>query len=811
MKIAVLLGLFGGVAMVCAAAASSADVDRAWAQKLSLEQYNATVQELAFDAQEALMYEQPALSAAGRLLAYTVKRKPREPAGQAAYMPGAASPYHEGARIHLLEKTPSGSMSVPICSEAGDSWGPVWSPDGGTLAFYANKENKPSLWIYEAERRSCRRLAAVAITALVDPPKWSPEGRVLYISTLDSQGRDDTQEPSSPVASKSVVTILRSATVREDEQSDGEIEKSGEGRKRQIGSSYALTAVDVHKGEVRVLVSSAAQPAPAVMRVSPSGRWVSYVSVIEQSSIAGKYTRSLAVVPASGGAPRLVAEGLPELWGAGSVRLNYAWHPTRDRLVYWKDGGVWLVDLETNGLSAPRPLAPELGPLDSTIYWFTRDGRAVVVGSDALHSRLGDRPNQTPRTLALVTLDEGDVTRLPIGDRWEFSNVIRANLSMAWQPDTRSLMLRVREKSTDRSAILQVDTKTAAERVRWLGHARLAGEEAVVSSDHSRLYSLFEDMHTPPALYEFSADFARKQHLVTIDPRLHAVQVGSAEVFETQVPMHDGSIQTRRSAVLLPAGTKRGDRLPAIVMLYPASNTTRDIESFGGGTTNSVPNMLFTASGLAVLLVHAELGPVGVGKAQDVIKNLTDTVLPQVYRAADLGYVDIRRLALSGQSFGGYATAAIVSQTNLFRAAIPINGPYDLGAEYGRLSTETSSSGLAINMSWAEYQQGGMGFPPWSNVLRYIENSPYYRADKIHTPMLIVTGAADTRVPSEESKKLFAALRRLSKPAILAFYPGQDHVISDWSLDAAMDVSRRMIDFLKGQLGDPPAVGMQGE
>lgn len=811
MKVAVLSGLLCGCAVLCAAAQAE-DSARSWKPELVLEPSDTVLYELAFDAQELLPYEQPALSPDERLVAYTVRRKPRsqegQHSGQAVHRPGAASPIHEGTRIHLSErKQPTLSAGTPICSEAGDNWGPAWSPDGGTLAFYGNRDDQPSLWVYESERRSCRRLAAVAITAITDPPKWSPDGRTLYVSMLDSKGGDSTQEVSAPVASNGGVILLRSDRGKEGEQADGENVKSGGDDKRRFGDSYALAAVEVRTGKIRVLVPGDSEPAPALMRVSASGRWVSYVTPIEQRGIAGKYTKGLAVVPAVGGTPSLVTDGLPELWGASSVRLNYAWHPTHDRLVYWKDGGVWLVDFDTKGHSEPRRLAPELGALDSTIYWFTRDGRAVVVGADAYHASRGDRANQSPKTLAIVALDADEVTRIPLADRWEFNNIIRANASVAWQPDARSLMLRVREKSTGKSAIIQVDTKTAADRIRWSGHAGLAGEDTVVSTDHRRLYSLYEDTQTPSALYEFSADFSRKRRLVTIDPRLETVRVGAAEVFETLVPMHDGALESRRSAVLLPAGAKRGDRLPGIVMLYPGSDSSRDIESFGGGSTNTVPNMLFTNSGFAVVLVHAELGPVGTGRPHDVIKNLTDTVLPQVYRAAELGYVDIRRLALSGQSFGGYAAAAIASQTNLFRAAIPINGPYDLGGEYGRLSTEAASMGLAINMSWAEHQQGGMGHPPWSNVMRYVENSPYYRADKIHTPLLIVAGEADARVPSDEGKKLFAALRRLNKPATLALYPDQGHVISEWSLDAAVDVSRRMIVFLKERLRAPSAPG----
>lgn len=84
--------------------------------------------------------------------------------------------------------------------------------------------------------------------------------------------------------------------------------------------------------------------------------------------------------------------------------------------------------------------------------------------------------------------------------------------------------------------------------------------------------------------------------------------------------------------------------------------------------------------------------------------------------------------------------------------------------------------------------------------VRYIVNSPFYRLDRIHTPLLIVAGKEDNTVPYIESKKLFAGLRRLERPARLLIYPGEGHVISSWSTDNAADVSRRMVAFLRKHL-----------
>jgi dipeptidyl aminopeptidase/acylaminoacyl peptidase len=93
-----------------------------------------------------------------------------------------------------------------------------------------------------------------------------------------------------------------------------------------------------------------------------------------------------------------------------------------------------------------------------------------------------------------------------------------------------------------------------------------------------------------------------------------------------------------------------------------------------------------------------------------------------------------------------------------------------------------------------------MGESPWADLKRYIDNSPFYRLDRIHTPLLIVAGGADDTCPPDGARFFFVGLRRLQRAAELRIYPGEGHVISDWSVPHAVDVSRRMVAFLRKHL-----------
>jgi dipeptidyl aminopeptidase/acylaminoacyl peptidase len=262
-------------------------------------------------------------------------------------------------------------------------------------------------------------------------------------------------------------------------------------------------------------------------------------------------------------------------------------------------------------------------------------------------------------------------------------------------------------------------------------------------------------------------------------------------------PLADGKLASVRTAVILPAGAKRGDRLPAIVLIYPGSDISEQAERYGGGEATTVPNQVFTSRGFAVVLANLTLGP--NAQAGNPMQEMVDILLPQVYRAAELGYIDIAHVAIAGQSFGGYGTASIVSRTNLFRAAIAVSGIYDLPGTYGHMD----ETGGSFWIGWNEGGQARMGTHPWASFKRYIDNSPYYQADKIFTPLLLIHGTSD--MAYHDAQKLFTALRRLERPAQLASYAGQGHVISEWNRASAVDAASRMVEFLRKHLGDPSA------
>jgi len=171
--------------------------------------------------------------------------------------------------------------------------------------------------------------------------------------------------------------------------------------------------------------------------------------------------------------------------------------------------------------------------------------------------------------------------------------------------------------------------------------------------------------------------------------------------------------------------------------------------------------------------------------------------LPGVNKAIELGIADPNRLAVMGHSYGGYTTLSLIVQTSRFKAAISIDGESDLIGSYGEMQDDASAYGVAI----AEHGQGAMGGTPWERRESYIENSPFFYFDRIHTPLLIVQGSTDKEVAPFLGDQVFVALRRLGKEAVYAKYGGEGHSPSqEWSYENQVDLSYRMIHWLDKHL-----------
>lgn len=133
--------------------------------------------------------------------------------------------------------------------------------------------------------------------------------------------------------------------------------------------------------------------------------------------------------------------------------------------------------------------------------------------------------------------------------------------------------------------------------------------------------------------------------------------------------------------------------------------------------------------------------------------------------------INSKKTGIIGQSFAGYKTAFIVSQTNLFAAAISCSGSHDLVNFYYEYSYSRNAPGWYM----FEKSQYGIKTSFGENPEKYLSNSTINYAHQIKTPLLLSACLDDNNVPWEHTRHLYIALKRYQIPTIALFYKNEGH------------------------------------
>lgn len=155
---------------------------------------------------------------------------------------------------------------------------------------------------------------------------------------------------------------------------------------------------------------------------------------------------------------------------------------------------------------------------------------------------------------------------------------------------------------------------------------------------------------------------------------------------------------------------------------------------------------------------------------------------------ADGGFADPARIAVTGRSYGGYATLmALVRHAPAFAAGVDICGMSDLLTFYR--DTEPWIGAAAVT----KYGD------PVRDAALLAELSPLHRADAINVPLLVVHGELDTNVPRGESTQLVALLRQLGRPVEYFEIAGEGHEYR--RAESRLALLRELTMFLTRTLG----------
>jgi dipeptidyl aminopeptidase/acylaminoacyl peptidase len=175
------------------------------------------------------------------------------------------------------------------------------------------------------------------------------------------------------------------------------------------------------------------------------------------------------------------------------------------------------------------------------------------------------------------------------------------------------------------------------------------------------------------------------------------------------------------------------------------------------------------------------------------------SIVPGVQMLVDSGFVDEKHLGLQGQSWGGYQTAFLITQTSMFAAAMAGAPVADMFSAYGGIRWGT---GLNRSMQY-EHGQSRIGKSIWDAPQLYYENSPLFGLERVTTPLFMMANDADDAVPWWQGIEMFVGLRRLGKEVYLINYNNDVH--NPQSRANQKDIAMRMQQFFDNKLMGAPA------
>lgn len=219
----------------------------------------------------------------------------------------------------------------------------------------------------------------------------------------------------------------------------------------------------------------------------------------------------------------------------------------------------------------------------------------------------------------------------------------------------------------------------------------------------------------------------------------------------------------------LPPRFDSSKRYPVIVNYYGGcSPTSRDFES-------RYPHHVYAAAGYVVLVVNPS-GAVGFGQefSSRHVNTAGKGVAEDIIEATQAfcrqhAFADSAKVGCIGASYGGFMTQYLQTQTDIFACAISHAGISDHTSYWGEGYWGYSYSEVSMANSY-----------PWTRKDLYVDQSPLFNAEKIHTPLLFLHGNADNNVPIGESIQMFTALKLLGRPTAFVVVDGQDHHILDY-------------------------------
>ncbi len=600
--------------------------------------------------------------------------------------------------------------------------GATFSKDGSKLAFFIRDGDDWALYMHDIGSSRTQRVALHTAKPVASnaPLVWAPDGRSVLLAL-----RPDGWAAGARAAFLHL--------------SDGEIVVQDAGQPflawdsvRNIGDRMIPAVVTLSDGAVREILPETDLRNP---QFAADGSYLAYSTAVP---VKTAYERSKGTDYGVFKLPLAPGATLDTLVKPAEHRLTPEWNEGATAFAYADKGNVFVRFLDVD--SARNLTAKYRTPVSTTdtakfsyaVVAWRPDGRALLVSAQDGYHLIDARSD----SMSLVYAMSPDTATRP------------KRSVEGWSHDGRYLFLSTSARDHWARGLERYDleTKQATELAQ---DANLYGSWHV-ADDGSRFVFLRSDGDRPDEVYTAGRDFSDPHALTNLNPQL----AGVALTHSALVHYLDVDGKKLYGVLYYPYGYVPGKQYPLVAEIY---------ETFFDNGFNESMNLL-AARGWFVFHPSVDLHIGYPGEAW--VKGVTDGI----NSLEEQGLVDGAKLGVEGTSYGGYATNLLITQTDRFAAAVNISGKVDIISFLG----DSPKIGTR-NYNAAEEGQDRIGATLWQAPLKYIQHSAVMYADRIHTPLLMLTGKDDWNVPYTNEREMYYALRRLGKEAVWVQYEHAGH------------------------------------
>jgi dipeptidyl aminopeptidase/acylaminoacyl peptidase len=657
---------------------------------------------------------------------------------------------------------------------------PTWSPDGKYIALGNITPTGIELWFIDTVIAKATKVPKVFLNTAYGGFEWEDSQTVSATLVPAKRGPAPAYQDITPNEPNIQETSGRTGAV----QTFQDLLKSPNDEK--LFEYYAASQpamIDV-KGNVRNIGSPAIydnfSPSPdgrfiLTTRIErpysylfPSSRFPRKVEVWDGS---GKFVYSVANVP--------LQDALP-IQGVPVGRRSYGWIPTEGATLIWAealDGGDPRKKAEHRDKLVKLAAPFTAQPTEILKIQHRYQGRAFGERDGMMLFYDFDRDKQVRRIFMTDYRDPSQVrliSNLNVSDRYNdignpITKVLPNGVNVIKQTSDEIFLAGAgASPQGDRPFFRAMNVKTLETREifragteeyeSFVGMADDSGMNFITSKESiSEPPNLFMRQVCPPG--QICTALAYRQITEFKDPTPQLRGITKQLVRYKREDGIDLSF-----TLYLPPGYRPGTRLPTVVWAYPQSFTDDDLAGQITGSTNrftqigGISHLFLLMQGYAVL-DDATMPIVGTPETKNdtFVKQIVDSAKAAIDKGAEMGIVDPDRVGVGGHSYGAFMTANLLAHSDLFRAGIARSGAYN------RTLTPFG------------FQDERRSF--WEATRVYTEVSPFFYANKINEPILMIHGEADNNQGTYpiQSERMFAAIRGNGGTARLVMLPLESH------------------------------------